>query len=89
MSIFEATRGLFWNEPRNFEPQTDDVDDTCAATPIPNFRTTSAGGSGSPKYDLKCNRPNTRPIFSGIGFRTWNPPVPKPKPYHQATVAFL
>ncbi|GBL87125.1 hypothetical protein AVEN_218808-1 [Araneus ventricosus] len=30
-------------------------------------------------YDLACNRPNTRRIFSGIGFRTWIPPAPKPK----------
>ncbi|GBM27049.1 hypothetical protein AVEN_256968-1 [Araneus ventricosus] len=24
------------------------------------------------------NRPNTRRIFCGIEFRTWNPPAPKP-----------
>ncbi|GBN75345.1 hypothetical protein AVEN_44017-1 [Araneus ventricosus] len=24
-----------------------------------------------PSYDLACNRPNTRWVFSGIGFRTW------------------
>ncbi|GBN67265.1 hypothetical protein AVEN_146049-1 [Araneus ventricosus] len=24
-----------------------------------------------PTYDLTCSRPNTRRIFSGIGFRTW------------------
>ncbi|GBO28815.1 hypothetical protein AVEN_24436-1 [Araneus ventricosus] len=29
----------------------------------------------SPTYDLTCNRPNTRRIFSGIGFGTL--PVPK------------
>ncbi|GBM95803.1 hypothetical protein AVEN_165503-1 [Araneus ventricosus] len=39
-------------------------------------------------YDLTCNRPHTRRIFSGIGFRTWNPPVPRPRPYHYATEAF-
>ncbi|GBN21095.1 hypothetical protein AVEN_80598-1 [Araneus ventricosus] len=27
-------------------------------------------------------------IFSGIGFRTWNPPAPKPRPCHWATEAF-
>ncbi|GBM20501.1 hypothetical protein AVEN_61045-1 [Araneus ventricosus] len=27
-SNFEATRGLFWNGPRNFEPLSDDEDDT-------------------------------------------------------------
>ncbi|GBL75999.1 hypothetical protein AVEN_234314-1 [Araneus ventricosus] len=31
---FEATRGLFWDRPRNFEPQSDDEDDTCAGTPL-------------------------------------------------------
>ncbi|GBM36268.1 hypothetical protein AVEN_160958-1, partial [Araneus ventricosus] len=29
-----------------------------------------------PTYDLACNWPM---IFSGIGFRTWNPLAPKPK----------
>ncbi|GBN98441.1 hypothetical protein AVEN_186213-1 [Araneus ventricosus] len=28
-------------------------------------------------YDLACNRPHTRLIFIGIGFRTWNLPAPK------------
>ncbi|GBO34653.1 hypothetical protein AVEN_165552-1 [Araneus ventricosus] len=28
MSHFEATRGLFWDGPRNFEPWSDDEDDT-------------------------------------------------------------
>ncbi|GBL92602.1 hypothetical protein AVEN_123779-1 [Araneus ventricosus] len=27
-SRFEATRGLFWDGPRNFEPRSDDEDDT-------------------------------------------------------------
>ncbi|GBN74366.1 hypothetical protein AVEN_111400-1, partial [Araneus ventricosus] len=35
-----------------------------------------------PKYDLTCNRPNTRRIFSGIGFRTRSPPAQRPTPYH-------
>ncbi|GBM79851.1 hypothetical protein AVEN_40374-1 [Araneus ventricosus] len=26
-------------------------------------------------YNLACNRPNTRRIFSGTGFRTCNPPA--------------
>ncbi|GBM78155.1 hypothetical protein AVEN_2437-1 [Araneus ventricosus] len=26
-------------------------------------------------YDLACNRPHTWRIFSGIWFRTWNPPA--------------
>ncbi|GBO26543.1 hypothetical protein AVEN_67724-1 [Araneus ventricosus] len=33
-------------------------------------------------YDLTCNRPHTCRIFIGIEFRTWNPPAPKPRPYH-------
>ncbi|GBM04204.1 hypothetical protein AVEN_41024-1 [Araneus ventricosus] len=28
-------------------------------------------------YDLACNRPHTRRIFSGIGFRACDPPVPR------------
>ncbi|GBL91251.1 hypothetical protein AVEN_195136-1 [Araneus ventricosus] len=34
-SRFEATRGLFWDGPRNFEPQSDDEDDITAGTPSP------------------------------------------------------
>ncbi|GBN26164.1 hypothetical protein AVEN_33958-1 [Araneus ventricosus] len=37
---------------------------------------------GRDMCDLACSRPHTRRIFSGIGFRTWNPPAPKPRPYH-------
>ncbi|GBN14926.1 hypothetical protein AVEN_249819-1 [Araneus ventricosus] len=48
----------------------------------PNFRTTPAGGRLAPTYDLTCNRPNTRRIFSGIGFRIWSPTAPRPTPYH-------
>ncbi|GBM58953.1 hypothetical protein AVEN_35950-1 [Araneus ventricosus] len=43
MSRFEATRGLFWNGPRNFEPRSDYEYDTRAAPP-PNFRNTPAEG---------------------------------------------
>ncbi|GBM19274.1 hypothetical protein AVEN_133760-1, partial [Araneus ventricosus] len=43
-SLFQATRGLFWDGPRNFEPRSDDEDDTSAGTPSPNFRITSEGG---------------------------------------------
>ncbi|GBM82808.1 hypothetical protein AVEN_20252-1, partial [Araneus ventricosus] len=41
-SHFEATRALFWDGPRNFEPQSDDKDDTRDHTPSPNFRITPA-----------------------------------------------
>ncbi|GBM05225.1 hypothetical protein AVEN_181614-1 [Araneus ventricosus] len=33
-------------------------------------------------YDLACNRPNTRRIFSGIRFRAWSPPAPRSRSYH-------
>ncbi|GBN21612.1 hypothetical protein AVEN_254283-1 [Araneus ventricosus] len=47
------------------------------APPSPNFRTTPTGGRLATTYDLACNRPHTRRIFSGIGFRTCDPPVPR------------
>ncbi|GBN75100.1 hypothetical protein AVEN_142814-1 [Araneus ventricosus] len=36
----------------------------------------------SSTYDLTCNRPHTRWIFSGIWFPTWNPSVSRTRPYH-------
>ncbi|GFY15766.1 hypothetical protein TNCV_1284111 [Trichonephila clavipes] len=36
------TRAL-GNGPRNFEPWSSDVDDTCAGTPSPNYHTTGTG----------------------------------------------
>ncbi|GBN27063.1 hypothetical protein AVEN_253971-1 [Araneus ventricosus] len=48
------------------------------APPSPNFHATPTGGRLTTTYDLTCNRPHTRRIFSGIGFRAWNPPAPKP-----------
>ncbi|GBN06201.1 hypothetical protein AVEN_209029-1 [Araneus ventricosus] len=38
-------------------------------------------------HDLAYNRPHTRRIFSGIGFRAWSPPAPKPRHCHWATAA--
>ncbi|GBM18164.1 hypothetical protein AVEN_151707-1 [Araneus ventricosus] len=81
-SRFEATRGLFWDGSRHFEPWSDDEGDTLASTPSPNFHATPTGGRLATAYDLACNRPHTRRIFSGIGVRSWNPPAPKPRPYH-------
>ncbi|GBN02609.1 hypothetical protein AVEN_93172-1 [Araneus ventricosus] len=46
------------------------------------FYTTPTGGRLATTYDLACSRSHTRRIFSGIGFRTRNPPAPKPGPYH-------
>ncbi|GBM53948.1 hypothetical protein AVEN_79920-1 [Araneus ventricosus] len=46
------------------------------------FYATPTEGRLATMYDLTCNRPHTRRIFSGIGFRTWNPPAPRPRPYH-------
>ncbi|GBM79257.1 hypothetical protein AVEN_238873-1 [Araneus ventricosus] len=40
MSRFEATPGLFWDAPLNFESLSEDEDDTCTGTPSPDFRTT-------------------------------------------------
>ncbi|GBM25343.1 hypothetical protein AVEN_232473-1 [Araneus ventricosus] len=78
-SRFEATRGLFWDGPRNFEPGQMTRATPELAPPSPNFHATPTGGRLATTYDLACNRPR---IFSGIGFRTWNPPAPKPRPYH-------
>ncbi|GBM07824.1 hypothetical protein AVEN_33104-1 [Araneus ventricosus] len=47
------------------------------APPSPNFRATPTGGRLATTYDLACNRPHTRRIFSGIEFRTCDPPVPR------------
>ncbi|GBM82178.1 hypothetical protein AVEN_178935-1 [Araneus ventricosus] len=69
-SRFEATRGLFWDEPRNFEPRSDDKDDTLAGNPSPNFHTTPAGAHLAPTYDSPCSRPSTGRSANGIGFRT-------------------
>ncbi|GBN13729.1 hypothetical protein AVEN_238060-1 [Araneus ventricosus] len=62
-------RGLFRDGPRNFEPWSDAKD----ATPT--------GGCLATTYDLACNRLHTR-IFSGIGFQTCDPLVPRSRPYH-------
>ncbi|GBN77198.1 hypothetical protein AVEN_220542-1 [Araneus ventricosus] len=56
------------------------------APPSPSFRTTPTAGSLATKHDLGCSGPHTRRIFGGIGFRTWSPPAPKPRPYHLATM---
>ncbi|GBN27949.1 hypothetical protein AVEN_179275-1 [Araneus ventricosus] len=81
MFRFEATRGLFWDGSRNFEPQSDDEEDTRAGTSPPNFDTIPGGGRLASTYDLTCNRPTY--IHGGssvesdfeprtIGFRTSN-----------------
>ncbi|GBM83514.1 hypothetical protein AVEN_274684-1 [Araneus ventricosus] len=46
----------------------------CCATP--------AGGRVATAYDLAANRPHTRRVFRGIGFRACDPPVPRWRPYH-------
>ncbi|GBM45001.1 hypothetical protein AVEN_225747-1 [Araneus ventricosus] len=45
------------------------------------FCATPTGARLATMYDLACNRPHTRRIFSGIGFRAWSPPAPAPRPY--------
>ncbi|GBM84549.1 hypothetical protein AVEN_125665-1 [Araneus ventricosus] len=57
------------------------------APPSQNFHATPTGGRLTTTYDLTCNRPHTQRIFSGIGFRAWNHPAPKSRPYHEATAA--
>ncbi|GBM60227.1 hypothetical protein AVEN_47898-1 [Araneus ventricosus] len=69
-SHFEATRGLLWDRPRNFEPRSDDEDVNWAGTPSSNFRATPTGGRLASKYNLAWL---TWQICSGIWFRTWNP----------------
>ncbi|GBN54183.1 hypothetical protein AVEN_97301-1 [Araneus ventricosus] len=76
-SHFEATRGVFWVGTRNFEPRSDDESDARACAPSPSFRATPAGGRLDIAYYLAYGGPHTWRIFSGIGFRTWNPPAPK------------
>ncbi|GBM16885.1 hypothetical protein AVEN_186423-1 [Araneus ventricosus] len=82
MSRFEATRGLFRDGPRNFDPRSDDEDDTWAGIPSPKFRATPTGGRLATTYDLVCNRPHTRRMFSGIRFGTCDPPVPGSRSCH-------
>ncbi|GBM29475.1 hypothetical protein AVEN_255856-1 [Araneus ventricosus] len=53
------------------------------------FYATPTGGCLDTTNDLACNRSHTRRIFSGIGFRTWNPPAPRPRPWHYATAAYM
>ncbi|GBM66944.1 hypothetical protein AVEN_211297-1 [Araneus ventricosus] len=43
--------------------------------PSQNFGATPTGGRLDTTYDLACNRPYTRWIFGGIGFRACDPPV--------------
>ncbi|GBO28157.1 hypothetical protein AVEN_97396-1 [Araneus ventricosus] len=80
--IFEARRGLFWEEPRNFEQRTDDEGDTSDGPPSPNLNATPTGGRLATTYDVVCSRPHTLRMFGGAGFRTWNNPALKPRPYH-------
>ncbi|GBM24502.1 hypothetical protein AVEN_254016-1 [Araneus ventricosus] len=47
------------------------------APPLQRSTPTKKGERLATAYDLTCNRPHTRRIFSGIWFRTWNPPAPK------------
>ncbi|GBL82219.1 hypothetical protein AVEN_252406-1 [Araneus ventricosus] len=56
-SRFEATRGLFRDGPRHFEPRSDDEDDAWAGTPSPNFLGFPAPKPRSYHRGLqKCNK---------------------------------
>ncbi|GBN72412.1 hypothetical protein AVEN_55094-1 [Araneus ventricosus] len=48
------------------------------AVPSPSFCATPTGGRLATTYDLAFSGPHTRRIFSGIGFRTCDPPVSRP-----------
>ncbi|GBM18105.1 hypothetical protein AVEN_220505-1 [Araneus ventricosus] len=80
-SRFEATRGIFWDGPRilNLRQVTRTTPELALTSP--KFHATPTGEGLATAYDLR-NRPHTRRIIGGIGFRTWNPPAPKPRPYH-------
>ncbi|GBN10021.1 hypothetical protein AVEN_33530-1 [Araneus ventricosus] len=87
-SRFEATRGLYWDGPRNFEPRSDD--DSWADTYTLLHRTTPTGGRLPPTHDFACNRHNKRRIFSGIACRTHGPQsrdlTTKPsRPFHKSS----
>ncbi|GBM96853.1 hypothetical protein AVEN_126645-1 [Araneus ventricosus] len=84
-SRFEATRGLFWDGPLNFfEQWSDDLDGTWQS-PLHISALYQQEDVCPFMYDLACIGHHTRRIFSGIGFGPWNPPAPKPRPYHQTT----
>ncbi|GBM64747.1 hypothetical protein AVEN_129114-1 [Araneus ventricosus] len=54
---YDAERGLFWDEPRNFELRSVEEDDTCAGNSSPTFHTTLEGRRLTSTYDLTCNSP--------------------------------
>ncbi|GBM23197.1 hypothetical protein AVEN_159878-1 [Araneus ventricosus] len=74
MPRFKATRGLFWEETCNSEPQSDDESDL--ATSSPNSLTTPAAAclASYVRFNEQLVRIK-RGKFSGIEFRTRNPPV--------------
>ncbi|GBN87511.1 hypothetical protein AVEN_24458-1 [Araneus ventricosus] len=82
LSRFEATRGLFWEDLviLNRDQMTRTTPEL--APPSPSFHATPPGGRLAATCGLACNRPHTRQIFSGIGFRAWSPAASKPRPYH-------
>ncbi|GBM08527.1 hypothetical protein AVEN_69752-1 [Araneus ventricosus] len=81
-SRFEATRGSFGTDLVIFNLGQITRTTPELAHPSPNFHAIPAGGRLTTTYDLACNGPHTRRIFSGIGSRGWSPPAPKPRPYH-------
>ncbi|GBM32952.1 hypothetical protein AVEN_258893-1 [Araneus ventricosus] len=54
----------------------------------PNFRATPMGGRLATTYHLACNKPHTRRIFSGIGFRTRDltTGTPRPRPLREQRI---
>ncbi|GBN33278.1 hypothetical protein AVEN_124209-1 [Araneus ventricosus] len=77
-----STRGLFCDGPRNFEPRSHDEDDTRVGAPSSNFHTTPTGRRLTPCLPLNVQQVQYTTDFSGIRFRTWDPPSPEPRPYY-------
>ncbi|GBM44359.1 hypothetical protein AVEN_185662-1 [Araneus ventricosus] len=71
-SRFQATRGLFWNGPRNFEPRSHDEYDPDLAPALQASSPHRQKDVWLPTYDLG---PYARRIISRTRFRTWNPPA--------------
>ncbi|GBO34344.1 hypothetical protein AVEN_39630-1 [Araneus ventricosus] len=70
-SVFEAIRRLFWDEPRNFEPRSDDENDTRAGTP---FSRPPRHTSGRAFDTLRIIKRATGPIHSGSSVESGSEP---------------
>ncbi|GBL53181.1 hypothetical protein AVEN_160553-1 [Araneus ventricosus] len=92
-SRFEATRGLFWDGPRHFEPRSGRCLSWQTLSKLPyhiSFPSVLLLGL-TPDWVgwgvLCTGSAGGRLASYGIGFRTCYPPAPRPKPYRYATAA--